>query len=289
MRSEAYRLTGFTAVIGALGFLLRWLQNLRTIDPETGLATPGQGITTMVALLIIFVAAALMGLLYMMKDCTQPKTAEEALTGKTFAHKAVSLIPAVLLAVSGIVQLVQASVKFWPETEVGVRRVCAVATLAAAYGLVLVVTGAAKPEREKSRRVGGCILIGFSALWLIAQYKSAASDPVVWRFAIEILAVCASLMAFFYVSGYFFDVPNAKRAIFFCELGAFLCIMSCIDEHTAGEALCFMAAALIQLIWGFTLTANFRPGKEETTKENMAESTPPAPPRPDPAYLDEDE
>ena len=257
MRSEAYKLTGFTAVISALGFLLRWLQNMRIIDLETGLAMRGTGISGLVTALIIIVFAALgFVAFYAMRTGVEPQTAVRSLTGKTIVHTIVSLVPAGLLAISGIVQFFQADEFIWTKSELGIRRVLAVATIVAAYALVLVVRGAKKPEKKQSGRVGAALLLLFGAVWLIAVYKSAASDPVIWRFAVEVLGICTALMAFFYVSGYFFDVPNARVSVFFCETGAFLCVMSCIDEHTFGEALCLGSVALLLLIWGFTITNN---------------------------------
>ncbi len=259
MRSEAYKLTGFTAVISALGFFLRWLQNLRIIDEETGLALRGAGISIFMAIFLIVVAVALAAASFLLlKGGDEPEKPAEALCGATFVHTLVSMIPAVLLAFSGVVQLFQANEGNWSEGELGIRRVCAAATLVAAYALVLVINGAMKPEKTKSGRVGCCLLLVFGAVWLIAVYKSAASDPVIWRFAVEVFAVCAALMAFFYAAGYFFDAPNAKVTVFFCDLGAFLCVTTCIDDHTIGETLCLVAVALMLLIWSFTITSNIR-------------------------------
>lgn len=257
MRSEAYKLTGFTAVISALGFMLRWLQNMRIIDPETGLAVRGAGISGLVITLVVLVVAALgFAAFYVLRGGVEPQTSDRALTGRTIVHTIVNLIPAGLLAISGLVQFFQADEFTWTRSELGIRRILAVITIAAAYAVYLVVDGARKPEKVKSGRAGASFLLIFGAVWLIAVYKSAASDPVIWRFAVEVLGICATLMAFFYVAGYFFDVPNAKVSIFFCETSAFLCIMTCIDEHTLGEALCLGAMAFLMLIWGFTLTNN---------------------------------
>ena len=56
MQSEAYKLTGFTAVVSAAGFLLRWLQDMQILDTETGLAEPGRPMSYIVAGLILLMA-----------------------------------------------------------------------------------------------------------------------------------------------------------------------------------------------------------------------------------------
>lgn len=262
-------MTGFTAVISALGFMTRWLQNIQIIDQETGLAVRGMGISALVVVLIVLVAAALGVWIYLLRPSAEPKTPREALTGLSPVHTALYMIPVAVLALSGVVQLFQATSANWSEGELGVRRICALATLMAAAALALMANAASKPDKEKSGRAGAYMLLAFGAVWLIAVYKSAATDPVIWRFAIEVIGVCVALLAIFYVSGYFFNVPKAKLSVFFCDFGAFLCIMTCIDEHTAGEAMCLAGVALALLLWGFTITANLRPVSGKT-KEDLA-------------------
>ena len=261
MQSEAYKLTGFTAVASALGFLLRWLQDMQILDPDTGLAVSGRPISYIVAAVIVLMAAGLFAAAsYILKRCDAPTEPERALTGKTFLYTAICVVPALLMAVSGLMMLFSSA---WPERQAAVWRICGVMAVAAALGVTLVTVNLAKPEREASRRVGMGILILFGAMWLIAEYKTAASDPVVWRFAVEVLAICAALMAFYYVAGYFFGEVGSRGAVFFCYLGAFLCVMSAVDEHSLGESLCYGACALLLFAWGFVLTSNMRLTEEQ--------------------------
>ena len=263
MQSEAYKITGFTAVVSALGFLLRWLQNMQIMEPDTGLATPGKGISFVVAGLIVLMAVVLGALTFGRKNYTAPVEPEKALAGKTFLYTALGILPAVLYAAAGAVMLLGA----WPESQEGAFRVCGGAALAAAAGTVLVAGGIRASEKAPQRRIGSVLLILFGGLWLIAEYKSAAADPVIWRFAVDILAICAALLAWYYVAGYFYGEPSPRMAVFFCGMGAFLCVMSAVDEHTLGESLCFAAAALQLFIWGYALTANFRRGTEPEPEE----------------------
>lgn len=266
MQTEAYRITGFTAVASALGFLLRWLQGIRIIDEETGLAEKGAPISILVAVVVILMAAALGYIAYRLGRCEMPLEPHEALSGKNFLHRAVNLAPAILLAIGGLVQLLQADASHWASGQIVIRRILGVVVLAAAYGAFLIATGVQRPERGLSMRIGSVLLILFGGLWLIAIYKSVASDPVIWRFAIEVLAVSAALLAFYHVAGYFFEEPTPRRSIFFCFLGAFLCVMAAVDEHTLGESVCYAAVALQLLAWGYTMTVNLhRPAEQIIT------------------------
>ena len=260
MQSEAYKLTGFTAVASAAGFLLRWLQNMQTLDAETGLSIPGKPITVVVAALIVLMAAGLFAVItYALKRCEAPLEPERALAGKTFIYKAVCILPAVLIAAAGVIMLVSSA---WPERQSLVWRLCGATALAAAFGIVLVTVNLQETERGAACRIGMGLIILFGAMWLIAEYKTAAADPVVWRFAVEILAICAALMAFYYVAGYFFGEPSPRGAVFFCHMGAFLCVMSAVDEHTLAESIAYIAAALLLFTWGHVLVANMRRGED---------------------------
>ena len=257
MQSEAYKLTGFTAVASALGFLLRWLQNMQILEAETGLAVRGKPISFIVAAVIVIMAAALIAVTFVLRRCSAPAEPEKALAGKTFLFKAICIIPTILMAVSGLAILFSGG---WPERQVIVWRLCGITAIAAAVGLILVTEHLANEERAGTRRLGIGLMVLFAAMWLIAEYKSAASDPVVWRFAVEILAICAALMAFYYVAGYFFGEPSPRNTVFFCYMGGFLCIMSAVDEHTLAESILFCAVALILLTWGYVIVSNMRLG-----------------------------
>lgn len=268
MQHEAYRLTGFTAVIAALGFLLRWLQNMNIIDPVTGLARRGAPISFLVAALILIVAGILIGYTIYLRRYDVSVVPEEALSGRTFLFTAFGILIAVMLAVSGVMQLLQTETVVWPV----VHRLCGLGSLAAALGVVFLVTGASAPEKAGARRIGSVFVVIFGCLWLVMVYKDAATDPVVWDFAIEILAVCSALIAFYYLAGYQFGDAKPMITIFFCYFGAFLCIVSSIDEHTLAEGICYASVALLLLMWGFVLVENLKKSEhpyrldEEATK-----------------------
>ena len=83
MQSEAYKLTGFTAVVSAAGFLLRWLQGMQILDPETGLAQPGKPISYIVAGLILLMALGYGALAVGLKKYNAPTEPEKALCGNS--------------------------------------------------------------------------------------------------------------------------------------------------------------------------------------------------------------
>ncbi|MCD7750083.1 MAG: hypothetical protein LUH42_08550, partial [Oscillospiraceae bacterium] len=165
---------------------------------------------------------------------------------------------AALLALSGVIQIFHVGDSLWP----GMYRLGGAATVVGAVGLLLLAGGNRDGEKGQWRcRVGAVLMILFGGIWLISAYKDAATDPVLWRFAPEILAISAVLMAFYYMAGYYFDSPRPVYTLFFCELGAFLGVMSAIDDMPMAEALRFAAVALLLFLWGFVIAGNF-PKKE---------------------------
>lgn len=269
MRNTAYKLTAFTAILSAAGFLLRWLQNMQIYEEETGLARRGMPISFVVAGVILAAAAAFWFISLRLRRYDAPKEPENALGGRTFALTAVWAGAALILAASGALQLLGANTENYAESELVFRRIVGAASLASSALLALLMTGLTNAGREGLRRWCSGLLILFTALWLSAAYKSAASDPVLWRSAVEILAICATMMAFYHMAGYFFGQPKPTTAVFFCNLGAFLSVMSAIDENPVGESLCFAAVAVIQLIWSYSIIVNLSP--KEPPSEGITE------------------
>ena len=263
MQSEAYKLTGFTAVASAMGFLLRWLQNMQILEPETGLSVSGKPISYIVAAMIVLMAGGLFAITWAMRRCDAPTEPEQALEGKTFLYTVICIVPALCMAVAGMMILLMA----WPARQAVIWRMCGVSTLLGAAGVLLVAMNLKNPEKGGAKRLGMCLLILFGAMWLIAEYKSAASDPVVWRFAVEMLAICAALMAFYYITGYCFGEPNPRGAVLFCYLGAFLCVMSAVDEHSLAESLLYAGTAILLFAWGYALVSNMRREPDAAVRE----------------------
>lgn len=262
MRDTAYKMTAFTAIVSAAGFLLRWLQNMRIYEEDTGLALRGMGISYILAGTIVLTALVFGIAALRVRRCGADREPAEALGGRTFVFTAVWAAAVLLLAAAGVLQLLQANAENYPAGEIVIRRIAGGGAVAAAMALAVLMTGLSSPEKAGARRWCAGILVLFSCLWLVAAYKAASSDPVLWRSGVEILACCGAMMAFYHVAGYFFGQPNPSACVFFCDLGAFLCVMSAIDDRPAAEGFCFAAVALVLLIWSYSILANLRPEKE---------------------------
>lgn len=252
MRNEAYKLTGFTAVAGAIGFFLRWLQTMRIIDKDTGLAASA-GVSWVFSLYLLAVAGVLIFFVYGKAGrCSIPEKPERALAGQTPLFTAVGVLCAVLLLGSGFGQFISAG----DETRSTVHRLCGLACMLGALGTLMLTYGASDAARAGLRRVGSVMMVVFGCFWLVSAYKDAAYDPVIWKNVVDVLAVCADLIAFYYIAGFHLEEPKPRNTLLFCELGAFLTLVSLIDEHTVSERVTYGAVSLLLFAWGFVMTEN---------------------------------
>jgi hypothetical protein len=131
----------------------------------------------------------------------------------------------------------------------------------ALLGLLAAACLAFYPE-AKSRGDLGCLLAAvpvlFFCFWLIVSYKENADDPVLWDYAIEILAIASSALAFYYMAGYHFYRAKPMRSVYFILLAAFFCTMTLADRRGLGASLMFSAAALSFFTLGWILIRNLR-------------------------------
>ncbi len=253
MRSEAYKLSGFTIIISALGFLLRWLQDMRILDEENGLADHAP-ISFLVAGVIALTALILALLVLRLRQFVPPMTPQAAYEGHTPLYGVVSLAPAILLAAAGLLRLVHPGDVLWTTTH----RICGAFTVLGGLGAGVVAMNAVKEDGAAACRKGAGMMLLFVGAWLVTGYRDAAGDPVVWRFVVGILARCMALLAVYHAAGWFFNSPHPFWTIFSCNFGAFLCVMSAIDQSSMAESVTYAAAAMQFLIWAFVAVENLK-------------------------------
>lgn len=251
MQREATTITGFTAVMAALGFLFRWLQGLRIYDPETGLADGRAGINFWFIGIVIITMAVLLGFVLYLRRFGAPE-GPGALDGRTLLHPLVGMFAGAVLAVAGAVMIVRGGSYDSPT----LRRLLGLLMVLGGAGAVELTLHAGKNGKELLRRISAVLITVMGCVWLVAEYKENAANPVIWSFAMEILALCAATLAFYFVAGYQFGEKQTLRAVFFCFAGMFLCVICIIDEQSLADSIAFAAAALLLGLWGFVLTEN---------------------------------
>ena len=269
MQKKAYVFTVGTVIAAAFAFFMRWLQNINIMDEETGLAARGAPISVIIVLVLLATAGVYAYFTRSQMKYTALTDPDEAMPMTLPGEKYIALLIGILLGVAGILQFAQADLEHWAEADVTVHKISALAAVVGAVGYMMT----AASSKTGARCTGSALLTLFGCVWLVAVYKTAASDPVIWRNIIAILAVCAATLSFYYIAGYHFGETHPAKARWACAMGAFLCIMTLIDDHTSGESIAYLSAALMQLLWLYRLIIGLRDPAEEPEGSAASESS----------------
>lgn len=257
MQAQAYRITGFAAVMAAGGFMLRWLQSMQIYDAETGLADRGAGINYWV-IGIIVITLAVLAVWTLRLHRYIPAEDSRALVGRGLTYRIVGCFAGAVLALSGAILLVTAQNYEMPVMQ----RILALLQLLGGMSAVLLTVYAEAPEWTKLRRIASVVLVLYGCVFMVAVYKLNAANPVVWSFAPEVLAICAVTLALYYTAGYQFGQPKPFCGIFFCHAGLFLSVICVIDQGMTPTAAAYASLALLLGMYGFVQTENLtRPEK----------------------------
>ena len=144
-------------------------------------------------------------------------------------------------------------------SEPGLQRILAV--LAVVTGAVFARRMLAPGGRETDAGALMCVSMPMVLLvfWLIVSYKVNIINPTISAYAIEILALCAALIAFYELAGFAYGRPKAVKSIFWSQFAAFLCITALPDDRTGAQQLMLVAIAGILLFQSYLTASNIRP------------------------------
>lgn len=251
MQSQAYKITGFAAVMGALGFMMRWLQGMQIYDETTGLAERGTAISALVIVLLAVTIVALAVWTLRLRRY-EPRRDSRALVGRSVLYRLIGCVAGGALALGGLILIVTAGSDPMP----GMQRALAVFEVLGGICAILLTVHADEPGQLKTRRVAAVVMVLFGCMFMVTVYRENAANPVLWDFAPEILALCAATLALYYTAGYPFGQAKPFAGIFFCHAGLFLCMVCVIDQGLTPAAAAYAALALFLGMQGFVQTEN---------------------------------
>jgi hypothetical protein len=252
MRKNALTICCFTCACGAVGAFCRWLQNQLAFD-EAGLSTDSAW-NLIVPLLLIAVAVGI----YFAADKFRHRGLVfssdfyDTFTGSTkfFAPSA---------WVIGVIMIVAGLAVFSGENDAANAVLYRVlGGLAILSGLFFPLTASASRKRYAPGLpcLYSTLPVLQFCLWLIISYKSNSTNPTVWAYAVEILALAAALLAFYYFAGFPYGRAKPANSLYFAMLGSFLCIVTMADDRSFGLQLMFVAAICMQLFWAWAIVTH---------------------------------
>lgn len=233
MRNKSLKLCGFTVIMGIFGAFLRWLQTQNIFEADTGLAIPHSPLSYAVVSFVLLFAVLLYLWIRRLKTVDFPAKYPDVYS-KSFplVTIAAELIGAVM-AIGGVLTLVRA-VK---TTGTVFDLILGLFTLLCAAGLTTLIISAGKPAKKNSGYWSAISIVFYICFWLIAAYKFSAADPVIWHFAPRLLAISATVLAFYFIAGFIFNKPRPMASLYFGLLSTFLCIITLADSYPIGEQL----------------------------------------------------
>ena len=256
MRKDALKMVLVTAVAGVFGAFFRWLENINAFEPDTGLMIPYAKTTVFMAAYMV-AAAAVFAVLALMwtKRCVCERSPELALHPSTFAPELMCKVCGALIMALGVVLMFYAPVKRHPTLE----RIFAAATI---FGGVAVILFPLKTDSPVSGVRGMSLVpVIFSCVWLVCCYKNNAENPVFWAFLVEILAIIATVMAWYELAAYYYGRAKPFAALFFVQGAAFMNMATLSDERGAAMTAMFAAQTALMLMFEFLLVKNSAPHK----------------------------
>ena len=272
MEMEDYRsgkksleLACYVGGAGAFGVFLRWLQ-LQLAFNELGLPDP----SAFHVLLILYAVAAALVFLYFVNRFEKQHLYLPDEYSVVFSHTGKLYLAARIL--SGLV-ISAGGVLLYMQTEADRNsadyRFIAVLAILSGLAFILWMSFADRDPQPNAWLL--CVLsfipMLFLAAWVVICYKVNTINSVVWSYAPELVAVAASMFAFFRLGGYAFGRPRWKHCLFCCMLATMLCITCLADERYLGMQVIFVGLAAAQLLCCWVMAKNLQKGDAPQKKK----------------------
>ena len=160
-----------------------------------------------------------------------------------------------LLAVGGAWLMISSGTLSSP----GLQRVLAVLAIVTGAAFIWQMLSIGDGEATSGTVVCASMPIVLLVFWLIVSYKVNIINPTISAYAVEILALCAALIAFYQLAGFAYGRPKAIKSIFWSQFAAFLCITALPDDRAGGQQLMLAAVAGILVFQSYLTASNIRP------------------------------
>ena len=241
MRKESLLLTGTAVVGGAFGFFVRWLQLSTAYDFATGLMRAGAAASRILIALCILVAAVQLMHTLRLRGRLPQTPGPEYFEGGSPVYRFFCAAMGLVTVLGGILMLISAL------RGDGTVLNFFLALLAVFSGLTMAALSLSSTASVPMRCLFCTVPVLFLCFWMIVAYKENASNPALWTFCMQILAITATLLGWFYFAGLAYGKPKRAAMLFFCQLSPFLAILTMADKMILGERLALMGPALMLL------------------------------------------
>ena len=232
MQKNAWTYSMAGTVLGAFGLLVRWLQ-CEIIFDETGLPVKNAAVSWLMVIYMLAMTGVLWWLSGRMGTENASTEPEEAMSAVTLEARALLALGAAAIALGSAVMFLR--------LEETIFRIAALAGFLSAPVMALYPS----LDRWGGFGAGLSVLpVAFFSLWMGSFYKTNAVNPVVWTYAMEILAIAGCLLGAYRCSAYFFYRAQPRQGIFGCAIATAFSLMVLMDEISMGERIMFAGWAI---------------------------------------------
>jgi len=268
MRKNAIIMCCYVCVAAAFGGFFRWIQSLTAFEAETGLIIPGSLWSKLMVLLCVVAVLGLLALvLRLQKQELHPaRTCESVFRGTTPLPPYIYTLFSVAMAVGGVILFITSKYR---EYQTLMRLLGFFAILSGA-GFYYLASSPYQQREAGMQCLCASVLSLMCCFWMILCYKMNSTIPSVWSYSIEVLALAADTVAFYYMAGYAFGKPKPYRSMFFAFMGSFFSLVTLADDRLLGMQIIMGAAAGILMYCGWMTVSTMRaekPVEMETEEE----------------------
>ena len=262
--SKSLEISCYVIGAGAFGVFFRWMQLQLAYD--NGL--PGKSVWHALVLLLIFASAAVFW--YFVRSFEKaglsvPTDFYEALSNKGKLFTILRWLFGGILCLGSVLLFMTSEL----DANVTFLRVLSGFGLLSGIAFPLLLSCANRPHATKKSTVTllSILPLFFLCTWLLTSYKQNSINPIIWNYVLEILTLIVVMLAFFRIAGFAYGVPDAKKCMFLCMLGAMLCLMSLADSRYLAQQVMFFALALMLTMVNWIFIANLRKAEKNAKRE----------------------
>lgn len=264
MRKNAIIMCCYVCVAAAFGGFFRWIQTLTAFEEDTGLIIPGSIWSKLMALLCVVAVAGILALVLNLRkrEYYPARTCESVYRGTTPLPPYIYTLFALVMAVGGVLLFITSKYR---EYQTLMRLLAFFAILSA--GSFFYLASSPYKQREGGMQcLCAAVLTLTGCFWMILCYKMNSIVPSVWHYSIEILALAADTIAFYYMAGYAFGKPKPYRSMFFTFTGSFFSLVTMADDRMLGMQIIMAAMAGMLMYSGWMTVATMRMEKPVRVK-----------------------
>lgn len=250
MQKNAVTYCSTVGVVAAFSLFFRWIQNQAAFETDTGLMIAGAfwSKLALVVCLISLAAIVLMVRALWYKGYYPAQNYTDMIKGKQ------EWLRRITRGIAGVMVFGTAICFFiagYSVYSTMLRTLCVLAIAAAWAFVKLSEVPFAEKKSELKQTVYVGIIAAMYVYWLIVSYRTNSANPSVWNYAVEIFAICASILGTFYFASYAFENPRPYAALGCLMTGAFLSLVSLLDDRNIGMTIMLVAGAAMQLyfVW----------------------------------------